>query len=170
MCFIQLFVHIYTFDYYTSRIYTCQPNYRKFDIFFQTKMYTHLLKRCCNISIIGMVHIAPVFGTLVSQVCYSRFMVANRRIVFSPFVEKRLVKILITVDMRDEIAPDQAMDYYDAVVRSDINRADNVQKIPKEFVASCVLMRETKAGRSLTPCLHRILRQMRRHRSAKKRY
>ncbi|MDD2957780.1 MAG: DUF4143 domain-containing protein [Lachnospiraceae bacterium] len=32
------------------------------------------------------------------------------------------------VDMRDEIALDQAMDYYDAVVRSDINRADNVQK------------------------------------------
>jgi len=32
------------------------------------------------------------------------------------------------VDMRDEIALDQAMDYFDAVVRSDINRADNVQK------------------------------------------
>lgn len=32
------------------------------------------------------------------------------------------------VDMRDEIAMDQAMDYYDAVVRSDINRADGVQK------------------------------------------
>jgi uncharacterized protein len=34
-------------------------------------------------------------------------------------------------DMRDEIALDQAMDYYDAVVRSDINRADNVQKNPE---------------------------------------
>lgn len=32
------------------------------------------------------------------------------------------------VDMREEIALDQAMDYYDAVVRSDINRADGVQK------------------------------------------
>lgn len=32
------------------------------------------------------------------------------------------------VDMRDEIALDQAMDYYDAVVRSDISRADGVQK------------------------------------------
>lgn len=32
------------------------------------------------------------------------------------------------VDMRDEIALDQAMDYYDAVVRSDINRADGVKK------------------------------------------
>lgn len=32
------------------------------------------------------------------------------------------------VDMRDEIALDQAMDYYDAVVRFDINRADNVHK------------------------------------------
>ena len=32
------------------------------------------------------------------------------------------------VDMRDEIALDQAMDYYDAMVRSDINRADGVQK------------------------------------------
>ncbi|NLA87371.1 MAG: ATP-binding protein [Clostridiales bacterium] len=35
------------------------------------------------------------------------------------------------VDMRDEIALDQAMDYYDAVIRSDINRADNVQKNPE---------------------------------------
>jgi predicted AAA+ superfamily ATPase len=35
------------------------------------------------------------------------------------------------VDMRDEIALDQAADYYDAVVRSDINRADNVQKNPE---------------------------------------
>ena len=33
-----------------------------------------------------------------------------------------------TVDMRDEIALDQALDYYDAVVHSDINRADGVQK------------------------------------------
>lgn len=32
------------------------------------------------------------------------------------------------VDMRDEIALDQAFDYYDAVVHSDINRADGVQK------------------------------------------
>lgn len=36
------------------------------------------------------------------------------------------------VDMRDEIALDQAMDYYDAVVRSDINRADGVQKNPEK--------------------------------------
>ena len=35
------------------------------------------------------------------------------------------------IDMRDEIALEQAMDYYDAVVRSDINRADNVQKNPE---------------------------------------
>lgn len=35
------------------------------------------------------------------------------------------------VDMRDEIALDQAMDYYDAVVHSDINRADNIQKSPE---------------------------------------
>ncbi|MCD8380881.1 MAG: DUF4143 domain-containing protein [Lachnospiraceae bacterium] len=35
------------------------------------------------------------------------------------------------IDMRDEIALDQAMDYYDAVVHSDINRADNVQKNPE---------------------------------------
>lgn len=37
----------------------------------------------------------------------------------------------LAVNMRDEIALDQAMDYYDAVVRSDINRADNVQKNPE---------------------------------------
>lgn len=32
------------------------------------------------------------------------------------------------IDIRDDIALDQARDYYDAVVRSDINRADNIQK------------------------------------------
>ena len=36
-----------------------------------------------------------------------------------------------SVDMRDEIALDQAMDYYDAVVHYDINRADNIQKNPE---------------------------------------
>lgn len=36
------------------------------------------------------------------------------------------------VDMREEVALDQAMDYFDAVVRSDINRADNVQKNPEK--------------------------------------
>lgn len=35
------------------------------------------------------------------------------------------------VDMRDEIALDQAQDYYDAVIHLDINRADNVQKNPE---------------------------------------
>lgn len=35
------------------------------------------------------------------------------------------------VGMRDEIALDQAVDYYDAVVHSDINRADGVQKSPE---------------------------------------
>ena len=35
------------------------------------------------------------------------------------------------VGMRDEIALDQAADYFDAVVRSDINRADNVTKNPE---------------------------------------
>ena len=35
------------------------------------------------------------------------------------------------IDMRDEIALDQAIDYYDAVVKSDINRADGVQKNPE---------------------------------------
>jgi len=35
------------------------------------------------------------------------------------------------IDMRDEIALDQAIDYYDAVVNSDINRADGVQKNPE---------------------------------------
>ena len=35
------------------------------------------------------------------------------------------------IDMRDEIALDQALDYYDAVVHFDINRVDNVQKNPE---------------------------------------
>ncbi len=36
-----------------------------------------------------------------------------------------------SIDMKDEIALDQAFDYYDAVVNSDINRADNVNKNPE---------------------------------------
>lgn len=35
------------------------------------------------------------------------------------------------IGMRDEIALDQAMDYYDAVVHSDINRVDDVRKNPE---------------------------------------
>ena len=35
------------------------------------------------------------------------------------------------IGMRDEIALDQAADYFDAVVHSDINRADGVQKNPE---------------------------------------
>ena len=35
------------------------------------------------------------------------------------------------IDMRDEIALDQARDYYTAVVHSDINRADNIKKNPE---------------------------------------
>ena len=35
------------------------------------------------------------------------------------------------VELRDEIALDQSMDYYDAVVHSDINRADGVSKNPE---------------------------------------
>ena len=35
------------------------------------------------------------------------------------------------IDMRDEIALDQAVDYFDAVVNSDINRADNIKKNPE---------------------------------------
>ncbi|MBR0465155.1 MAG: ATP-binding protein [Clostridia bacterium] len=36
-----------------------------------------------------------------------------------------------SVDMRDKIALNQAIDYYDAVVHSDINRADGVEKDPE---------------------------------------
>ena len=35
------------------------------------------------------------------------------------------------VGMRDEIALDQPVDYYDAVVHSDINRADGIRKNPE---------------------------------------
>lgn len=35
------------------------------------------------------------------------------------------------IDMHDEIALDQAIDYYDAVARMDINRANNVKKNPE---------------------------------------
>lgn len=36
-----------------------------------------------------------------------------------------------SIKMHDEIALDQAFDYYDAVVHSDINRADNITKNPE---------------------------------------
>ncbi len=36
-----------------------------------------------------------------------------------------------SIDMRDEIALDQPIDYYEAVVKSDINRADGIQKNPE---------------------------------------
>ena len=36
-----------------------------------------------------------------------------------------------SIDMRDKIALNQAIDYYDAVVHSDINRADGVEKNPE---------------------------------------
>lgn len=48
------------------------------------------------------------------------------------------------VDMRDEIALDQAIDYYDAVVHSDINRADNVQKNPERVKDLCVPTQGTR--------------------------
>ncbi|MCM1221595.1 MAG: DUF4143 domain-containing protein [Lachnospiraceae bacterium] len=35
------------------------------------------------------------------------------------------------IGLRDEIALDQAIDYYDGVIHSDINRADNTQKNPE---------------------------------------
>lgn len=35
------------------------------------------------------------------------------------------------ITLRDEIALDQAIDYYDGVVNSDINRADNINKSPE---------------------------------------
>ncbi len=37
-----------------------------------------------------------------------------------------------SIDMRDEIALDQATDYFDAVVHFDINRVDNVNKNPEK--------------------------------------
>ena len=37
-----------------------------------------------------------------------------------------------SLDMRDEIALDQARDYFDAVIHSDISRADNIQKDPEK--------------------------------------
>ena len=38
---------------------------------------------------------------------------------------------LVVVDMRGEITLDQAIDYYTAVVHSNINRADNIKKNPE---------------------------------------
>ena len=52
------------------------------------------------------------------------------------------------IDMRDEIALDQAMDYLDAVIHSDINRADNIQKNPdkvRRFMRSYARNQGTQA-------------------------
>lgn len=64
------------------------------------------------------------------------------------------------VDMRDEIALDQAMDYYDAVVRSDINRQMVCRKTQKKFGGLCVPMPEIRGARWRIPCLHRMCLQM----------
>ena len=71
------------------------------------------------------------------------------------------------VDMREEIALDQAIDYYDAVVHSDVNRADNVQKIRKKFAGSCVPTQGIKARKCRILYWRRILRRMMKRRSAK---
>ena len=63
------------------------------------------------------------------------------------------------IDMRDEIALEQAMDYYDAVVRSDINRADNVQKNPERVRRLMRYMQEIRAVRFRIRFLHRIYPQ-----------
>lgn len=39
---------------------------------------------------------------------------------------------VVVVDMRHEIALNQAIDYYTAVVHSNINRADNIKKNQRE--------------------------------------
>ena len=39
---------------------------------------------------------------------------------------------VVVVDMRHEIALDQAIDYYTSVVHSNINHADNIKKNQRE--------------------------------------
>ena len=59
--------------------------------------------------------------------------------------------------MRDEIALDQAADYYDAVVHSDINRADNVQKNPervKRLMRSYARNQGGKDGQECDAVIH----------------
>lgn len=38
----------------------------------------------------------------------------------------------LSIDMNEKISLEQAFDYYDAVVRSDINRVDNIEKSPEK--------------------------------------
>lgn len=72
------------------------------------------------------------------------------------------------VGMRDEIALDQAQDYYDAVVHSDINRTDNVQKNPEKVRRLMRSYARNQGGQVPNTYLFRILRQMTRHLSVKK--
>ena len=73
------------------------------------------------------------------------------------------------VDMRDEIALDQAADYYDAVYTRILTVPTMYRRIQKEFAGSCAPTQEIKEARCRIRCLHRIFRQTTKWRSAKKR-
>ena len=73
------------------------------------------------------------------------------------------------VDMRDEIALDQAMDYYEAVVRSDINRADNVQKNPERVKRLMRSYARNQGAQVPNTVLAQDIAQMERLQSVKKR-
>lgn len=64
------------------------------------------------------------------------------------------------VDMRDEIALDQAIDYYDAVVHSDINRADGVQKNPEKVRRLMRSYARNQGSQDPILCLHGMSPQM----------
>ena len=64
---------------------------------------------------------------------------------------------------------DQAADYYDAVVHSDINRADNVQKNPERVRRLMRSYARNQGGQVPNTVLARIFRQTTKWRSAKKR-
>lgn len=64
------------------------------------------------------------------------------------------------INMRDETALDQAYDYYDTVVRSDINRADNVQKKRRKFAGLCAHMQGIREARCQIQHSHRMFLPM----------
>lgn len=51
----------------------------------------------------------------------------------------------MAVGLPDEIALEQAFDYYDAVTKEDVSRVDGVKRASEGYVVLCALMRAIKA-------------------------
>ncbi len=77
-------------------------------------------------------------GESTGEVSLSRLFEGGAEVDGESMLELERIAFLIcrggwprAIDMRDKIALNQAIDYYDAVVHTDINRADGIEKDPE---------------------------------------